>query len=62
MQRMPPEPGAELLEFNLLHAAGYLDFGPIIQVTGFGALKPDHFATFLCHYSTSGQKVLSTEC
>jgi hypothetical protein len=59
---MTSEARAELLEFDLLHAAGYLDFGPIIQVTGFGALKPDHFATFLCHYSTSGQKVLSAEC
>src|SRR5262249_40276780 len=40
---------AVLLDLDLLHAASHLDFRTVIQVAGFRALKPDHFAVFFCH-------------
>src|SRR6267378_7313858 len=46
---MPPQAGAVLLDLYFLRSAGHLDLGAIIQIARFGALKPDHFATFFCH-------------
>src|SRR4051794_34700207 len=60
VQRVLSEPGALLLDFDLLHAAGDLDLGAVVQVTGFGALKPDHFAAFFRHF-TPRNTVLSAE-
>src|SRR3982751_647312 len=52
MHRVPAQPGAVLLDLDLLRAAGHLDLSAVVQVAGLGALQPDHFAAFFCHNST----------
>ena len=52
VQRVAAEAGAVLFQLDLLHAAGHLDFRTVVQVTGFGALKPRHFAILFCHDNT----------
>jgi len=49
MHRVTAEARAVLLDLDLLGAAGDLDFGAVIQITRFGALKPHHFSAFFCH-------------
>jgi hypothetical protein len=49
MQRMFSQPGAILFEFDLGGTADDFEFRTVIQVTGFGALQPDHFAIFFGH-------------
>src|SRR5215210_2020619 len=49
---MPPQARAVLLDLYFLRSAGHLDLGAIIQIARFGALQPDHFATFFCHDTT----------
>jgi hypothetical protein len=49
MQRVLAKPRRVLLDLDLLHAAGDSDLGAVVQVTGFGALKPDHFSILFCH-------------
>src|SRR5688500_16413640 len=41
--------GAELLHFDLLHAARDLDLGAVVQVAAARALQPDVFATLFSH-------------
>src|SRR5688500_10172899 len=55
VQRMLAQPGAVLLDLDLLHAAGDFDFRAVVEVAGLGALQPDHFASLFCHD-------LSTSC
>ena len=50
MQRVLAKFAIVLLNFDLLHAAGDFNLGAVVQVTGFGALKPNPFAVFFCHY------------
>jgi hypothetical protein len=49
MDRVLAQAFAVLLEFDLGRSAGDLDFGAVVQVTGFGALKPRHFSILFCH-------------
>src|SRR5688572_4022092 len=52
VERVAAEAGAVLFQLHLLHAAGHLDFCTVVQVTGFGALKPDHFSVLFGHRNT----------
>src|SRR3954464_6074208 len=49
MHRVPAQPGAVLLDLDLLRAARHLDLGAVVQVTGLGALQPDHFSALFSH-------------
>ena len=49
MQRVAAEARAVLLDLDFLGATGDLDFGAVVQVARFGALKPHHFSAFFCH-------------
>ncbi len=51
MHRMPTKPRAVLLPLNLRRAADDLQFRTVIEVTGLGALEPDHLSIFLRHDS-----------
>src|SRR4051812_28297513 len=57
MQRVLAQTLAELLDLDLLRSAGHLDLGAVVQVTSFGALKPDVFAGFLSHDNTKSKCV-----
>src|SRR5687767_5282247 len=50
---MPAQPRTVLLDFDLLHAAGDLDLGAIVQIVGLRALEPDHVSVFFCHTTPS---------
>jgi hypothetical protein len=50
VQRVLAKAFGVLLEFDLLRAASDLDFRAVVQVTGFGALKPNVFSVFFCHF------------
>ncbi|HEX8341676.1 MAG TPA: hypothetical protein VF624_12265 [Tepidisphaeraceae bacterium] len=52
VQGVASKPAVILHNLNLLHAAGHLDLGAVVQVTGFGALKPDLFSVFFSHGNT----------
>lgn len=53
MQRVPAKARAVFFYFDLLNSAGNLDFGSVIQITGFRTLEPDVFSVFLGHVTPS---------
>jgi hypothetical protein len=50
---------AVFFQLDFRRSAGDLDLGAIVQVTGFGALKPRHFAVFFCHDNLKKPRVLA---
>jgi hypothetical protein len=61
MHRMLAQALAILLEFDLWGTAGYLDLGSVVQVTGFRALKPSHFAILFCHHNIQKGRRMKAE-